>query len=546
MSTAGRSTAGRSTAGTSTALVGVRPLLHASMRQEARSFGPWVAIATALTTSSVILYPFVFPDLADRQRLAAALDANPALGLIFGPARDLTTVDGFTAWRSLALGGFFTALMAIFTVVRASRGQEDSGQAELLAAGVLGRPARLVVAVVMALVGSVAVGVVAGVGAALFGGDWGSSMLLGATFTVTGWMFAGAGAVSAQTASEARTAATLAVGTLGVLFVARGYLYSVDAPDWTVWLTPQGWMQETAPSTAHDWWPLLLGVALTVVLLVVAFALQARRDFGQGSIPPRPGPARGTVRHPLALALRLNRGPLITWAVAFAVLGVVFGYFATSVTDLFADSPMVQAMLKAGASTSQDLVAAFLVTILSLVGIIAAVSGVQVMLKVRVEELDDRVDPVIAGAVRRQAYYGANVLVALAGPALGMLVSGTVIATIAAGGDTGLTFGRTLLQAVAAVPAVWTAIALSVAVVGARPVVKLASWAGVVLSFGLTILGPTFGLDDWVLGISPFWHVPNVSATIVDWSGLGWITLVTVLLLAVGINGFRRRDLAVS
>ena len=127
-----------------------------------------------------------------------------------------------------------------------------------------------------------------------------------------------------------------------------------------------------------------------------------------------------------------------------------------------------------------------------------------------------------------------------------MLVSGTVIATIAAGGDTGLTFGRTLLQAVAAVPAVWTAIALSVAVVGARPVVKLASWAGVVLSFGLTILGPTFGLGDWVLGISPFWHVPNVSATIVDWSGLGWITLVTVLLLAVGINGFRRRDLAVS
>ena len=108
---------------------------------------------------------------------------------------------------------------------------------------------------------------------------------------------AGVGAVSAQAACEARTAATLAVGTLGVLFVARGYLYSVDAPDWTVWLTPQGWMQEPAPSTAHDWWPLLLGVALTVVLLVVAFALQARRDFGQGSMPPQRGPARGAGRY---------------------------------------------------------------------------------------------------------------------------------------------------------------------------------------------------------------------------------------------------------
>ena len=54
------------------------------------------------------------------------------------------------------------------------------------------------------------------------------------------------------------------------------------------------------------------------------------------------------------------------------------------------------------------------------------------------------------------------------------------------------------------------------------------------------------GLDDWVLGISPFWHVPNVSVSVVDWSGLGWITLVTVFLLAVGTRGFRHRDLAVS
>ena len=71
-----------------------------------------------------------------------------------------------------------------------------------------------------------------------------------------------------------------------------------------------------------------------------------------------------------------------------------------------------------------------------------------------------------------------------------------------------------------------------------------AAWAGVLVSFVLTLLGPTFGLDDWVLGISPFWHVPNVSATGLDWSGLGWVTLVAALLIAIGFAGFRRRDLA--
>ncbi len=39
-------------------------------------------------------------------------------------------------------------------------------------------------------------------------------------------------------------------------------------------------------------------------------------------------------------------------------------------------------------------------------------------------------------------------------------------------------------------------------------------------TFGLTILGPTFKLPDWVLGISPLRHVPNVTAVSPDWSGL--------------------------
>lgn len=528
------------------ALVGTRQLLRASLRQEGRSFAPWVLAVTVLTTSSVVLYPYVFPTQADREQLAAALGTNPALGLIFGPAGDLSTVDGFTVWRSLALGGLLTALMAVTTVVRASRAQEDSGQAELLASGVLGRGSRLAVAVAQAVLGSVAVGVVCGAASSLAGGDPAAMMLLAATFTVSGWVFAGVAAVAAQLAAEARTAATLAMATLGTLFVAHGYLSSVEAPGWTGWLTPQGWLSRTAPAADDAWWPLLAGLAFTLVCLGAAFALQARRDFGHGLIAPRPGPERGDVGSPVALAWRLNRGPVLTWAAGLGVLGLVLGTFTTSVTDLLADNPAARAVLASGAATQDALVAAFLVTILSLVGIIATVGGVQVMLKVRTEELDDRVEPVLATAVRRRSYLGANALVALAGPTVGVLVAGTVIAAVAAAGDVGLTFGQGMLQAVATVPAVWAAASLSVAVIGARPVLRLASWLGVLASFGLTILGPTFGLADWVLAISPFWHVPPVTPSEVDWTGLGWLAVVAAALVGVGLAGFRRRDLAVA
>ena len=56
---------------------------------------------------------------------------------------------------------------------------------------------------------------------------------------------------------------------------------------------------------------------------------------------------------------------------------------------------------------------AFLVTILSMIGIILAIPGVLTMLKVRSEETSDRVEPVLAGAVSRSRYYASNVVLAL-------------------------------------------------------------------------------------------------------------------------------------
>ena len=526
------------------ALTGTPPLLRTTMRHDGRLFAPWVVIVAVLSASSVLVYPWVFPTEADRQALAAAIGSNPALGLIFGPANDLLPVDGFASWRSLALGGFLVALGAIFAVTRATRGQEDSGQAELLASGVLGRSSRLMTAVGIGILGSLAAGVVAAIATILCGGGVSDSLLLCATFAATGFMFTGVAAVTAQLGVDARTANSMAVGTLGVLFLLRGFAYSVDAPAWTIWINPLGWMTETEPAFSNTWWPLLPTIAIVGLLLVVAFALQARRDFGQGAIAPRPGPGRGAVRGTSRLALALNRGSLLTWTVAAIMIGSVFGRMATSVRDVLATNAAAQQVLASGATSADTLIPAFLVTILSMIGIILAIPGVLTMLKVRSEETSDRVEPVLAGAVSRSRYYASNVVLALLAPAVFVLVAGVIVAAQVSGADLGLSFGQVLGQALAVIPAVWTIVALSVTVVGAPPQAALAAWVGVGASFGLTLLGPAVGLDDWVLGISPFWHVPTTTLPEPDYTGLVWISLVTVGLLAIGFAGFRRRDLA--
>lgn len=527
------------------ALVGSKTLLRVSIKHGRKSFAPWIVIVTVLSVSSVIVYPWLFTEEADRQAFAAAIGSNPALGLVFGPAFDLLSDDGFNAWRSLSLGGFAVGLGSVLTLTALTRGQEDSGKAELLESGVLGRGSRLFAAIGAAAIGSLAAGVVSALLTVLFGGGWAATVLLSATFTVTGWVFASIAAVTAQLGAEARSSNSLAIGILGSLFVMRGFTYSIDAPSWAIWVNPLSWMTETRPASGNNWLPLLYGIVLVIVMVAVAYTLQSRRDFGQGALSPRPGRARGSVRSTSALAWRLNRGTIVSWTLAFMILGIVFGLFTASVHDVLRKDSAVTTLLAAGATTPGELVGAFMVMIFSLLGIIATIPGIQIMTKVRREELDDRVEPILAGTVHRARYLVSSVTLAFLAPAALLVLSGTILAVLAGRADIGIQTGDAVLQAAATVPAVWTVVALSVAVVGARPRLMLVAWAGTVLSFGLTVLGPTFKLWTWMLALSPFWHVPGVSAQDPDWLGLGWISLVTAVFLVMGFKGFRSRDLAV-
>jgi ABC-2 type transport system permease protein len=220
---------------------------------------------------------------------------------------------------------------------------------------------------------------------------------------------------------------------------------------------------------------------------------------------------------------------------------MLFGFLSASVSDVFASSPTMGALIARGAVTEAGLLFQFIVTILSLVGIIAAVFGVQLVQRIYVEETEYRAEPVLAGSLSRAKYLASNAIVAFAAPGLGVAVAGTAIGLIAASTGKGVAAGDVIFQAVASIPAVWVLIALSLATVGANPRLRLAGWLAVVATFALTILGPLFKLWDWILAISPFWHVPNVTAN-PDWSGLAVVALIAVGLTVAGFVGYRRRD----
>ena len=118
---------------------------------------------------------------------------------------------------------------------------------------------------------------------------------------------------------------------------------------------------------------------------------------------------------------------------------------------------------------SAALTFAFLVTILQIIAIIAAVMGVQVALRIYAEEIEYRVEPLLAASLRRSTYLASNAVVALLGPAAAVVVTGTALGLVAHATDGSVAFGDVIWQATVTIPAVWVLVGLAPAAVGAAP-----------------------------------------------------------------------------
>lgn len=535
----------------SASLAGTRLLLGLALRRDRWRLLAWVAGVNLLVVSTYTAYEGVFSAPGSVEALSASMGTNPAFTLLLGRAHDLSTAGGFTAWRAAGIAGLFLSLMAIFTVVRHTRAEEDAGRTELVASGVVGRHAALAAATTLAigasvLAGGVAAAALAAASAASGPVDAAGAVALGLALATPGAVFAAIGAVAAQVGSTARAASTLAGATLGALYVLRGWSAASTGADWAQWLSPFGWSEQILPYVENRWWVVALPVAATAGLLAVGHALQARRDVGAGLLAQRPGPDRAApgLGGPTALAWRLHRGPFLGWLVAFLLLGALYGSFAASVGDAFADNEFFQRALAVTGRGGESFTLGFLATVFSIMATIATVHGIQGVLRGRVEEEEGRGEPVLATRVSRPAFFASHVLAGLLGSAT-ILLAGTLVlavVTVATVAPGTVTVGRLMVAGLVQVPAMWVIVGVAAALFGLRPRAAHAAWAVLAASFVLTLLGPLLGLPDAALDLSPFRHVPDYPLEPLRAVPLVALSLLAAALLVAGLVGFRRRD----
>jgi ABC-2 type transport system permease protein len=94
-------------------------------------------------------------------------------------------------------------------------------------------------------------------------------------------------------------------------------------------------------------------------------------------------------------------------------------------------------------------------------------------------------------------------------------------------------------------PAVWLVVAVAVVGFGWLPRVSaVVAWTAVGYCAIVALFGDSFELPGWVQQASPFTHTPEAPFEAVTAAPLLAIGAIVVLLLAGGLAGFRRRDVA--
>ncbi|MFD6950792.1 anibiotic ABC transporter efflux pump [Nocardiopsis sp. TSRI0078] len=528
------------------ALTGTGTLVRFVLRRDRVRLTVWTLALVGTVVGTIPALNDMFSTDAQRQARAAIMDTPT--GVVFGgPGYGLDdyqlgpmVVNELTMSMLIAL-----AVMSILHVVRHTRAEEESVRAELLRANVLGASAQMTAALVTVSLVNLLIGGLTTLTLVGNGLETADSVAYGLGLALAGISFGAIAAVCAQIVEHGRSAAGLAFLVIGVLFMSRvvGDM-AEDGGNALSWLSPFAWAQQTRVFDDLRWWPLALYAAFIAVLFALTYALARRRDLGAGLVASRPGPAGagGLLNSAFALHLHQQRGAVLAWTAATFLFALSFGSLATEVEAMLEQNPDLVAIV---GGSAEDATKGFLGVMGGYVLMAASAYAAISVLRTRTEETSGRAELTLSTAVGRVRWFGSALLVSALSSALIVAMGGLGMGLSAAAALEDSSWTWTMLgAALAQLPVALLFAALTALLVGAAPRLVPLVWAWLGYSLLVSMFGALLGLDEWLLNMSAFELLPKLPNEEFDAASVT-VALGAVLVVgAVALAGFRRRDLA--
>ena len=517
---------------------GTAHLVRLALRRDRVRLTVWISVLTAMMLYTPNALELAYPDEAQR-RTRVQLLQTPAGIMMGGPmfGGNETDLGAMMANELMLTLIVATSILAILTVIRHTRAEEEGGTAELVLASPVGRYARTTAAllVVGAVNAVIAVTMTAAMAASGFAVADTAAMCIGVTAVAT--VFGAVAAVTAQLWRVARTASGAAMALLALAALIRGVGDVIDHSGSALsWFSPIAWAQQMRAFVDLRWWPLALLLVVTVLLVALAAVLEARRQYDDGILATsgeRPGakPIRGVI----GLHLVLQRGSLIGWTVGLFLAGLAFGSMTKSLRDAAQTNELIARMLAAQGNDG------IYTTMSQFLAAVAAAYVTTAVLRVYADEQAGLGESVLAGAVSRWSWLVGAVVTAVLGGAVSMFFAG-----LGNGLGAGLTMGepqtvvRLTLAGLGYVPALAVMAAVAaLAVALRRPWI---AWLAVTFVITALYLGALLRLPQWLIDLSPVGQ--TTVPTDVPVGALAVMVAVAALITLLAGSVYRRRDAA--
>ena len=492
----------------------------------------------------VVSYEQAYPDEASRASLERFAD-SAAARMLQGVPRAVDTTGGFVVWDA----GWFLALIvsiwAVLVVTRLLRAEEDAGRADVVLARPVTGVQLLVSSLTVVFVGATGFGLAFALSLVVLGVPAAPSLLFGLGLAGVGITMAALAALAAQLLPLRRSAVSLSMGVIGVLFIVRMVGNSQDSRDALLLLTPFGWL-DRLHVFADDRWTGLLPFAVAPVLLTVLARRERRqRDTGGARFAGRDhrAPHLALLSGPIAFGVRTTNGALLAWSIGLAAFGIAMGSLVKTVVDFVQGDDEYKRLLEEMGYDLTNPVEGFL----ALMGVaLALVFAMYVAWRIgalRTEEASGRLEHLLVRPVVRWRWLVASTALAAVAAALVVTASGVGIWVGAVLGDGDVSLLQAVRPMLQTLPLVWLFGGLAVLTFGAVPRLTIGLPVAVaVVTYLLDMLGPLLELPQWLLDLSPFGWLPRPPTEPFDPVAATVLVLVGVALAAVGTVLFARRD----
>ena len=504
----------------------------------------WLLIIVGMLAFIIDYYKDLFTDQAQLQGFVDTVH-SPGLLAMVGIISNPVSIGGAVWCKYWMFGSLMLGIGVLFLMTRNLRADEDEGRAELMRAYPLGIHVRLVSSVICMTALCIVIGVLSGLVTSSLGvtdasdavtGSW----ILGISIAAIGLLGVGIGAVVNEVCPSSGAANGAGIAVFGVFYVIRmvGDLQS----NWLVWVSPIGWGQKMDPWGANRWWLLIPILALSVVLVVVAWVMGSQRDLGASLARQSRGAASASwhLTKVWGMGLRLQRGSLIGWGIGMVVFALLMGSILNSVNDLFGS--MGLAGLDALGGGLDALLGGLLIPLLCLaIGVFAAQSATSM----RTDETRGVLESQLAGSMGRISWVLQRLAVTFVAVVVLLVVSGVCLGAAYGALVSDMSKVPILVGAfLAYLPACLLLASVFVLGFGWWPRFSVAvTWIVVGALWAVMIIGVALRIPTWLMDILPYNVTPQLPAEPMDWVPVIILSLIAVVLTVAGLIGFRRRNI---